>query len=359
MKAFDGERESPADSGEHARVAHDLEIIEPDELGVLTTTRAVVAAARHVQIDREALARLAVQLAAIDPPPGPGWTDDLHFRDGTWKTAGWVLALDALNFCFWSESANPARRWRVEYRQHLYDGYWALAAALRRAVDEGKPIWDPFFLAGLTPRDVAHLLRPHDLAFPEIPLFPMRVQNLHELGQQLIHGFPDRNPVVELIAICEGSAVRLVQEIVSRFRSFNDIATYDGRPVRFYKRAQILAADLHGAFAGESLGRFHDLAGLTAFADYKVPQVLRQFGVLVYEPGLAAKIDARRLLPMGSAEEVEIRAATVWACELLRRHLVDAGAPRPSWAIDQALWTAGQALSAGTAPYHRTYTIFY
>ena len=46
-------------------------------------------------------------------------------------------------------------------------------------------------------------------------------------------------------------------------------------------------------------------------ADYRVPVVLRELGVLQYAPALAAAVDSRRELAPGSQEEVEIRAATV------------------------------------------------
>ncbi|MEA2526329.1 MAG: hypothetical protein QOF73_3556, partial [Thermomicrobiales bacterium] len=256
-------------------------------------------AARRVRIDPARAEAVADEIAATHAEP-PAWNDDLHFRDGTWHTAGWVMVLDALNFCFWSTDPDPRQRWRVQYRGELYDGYWALAAALRRAVDEGRPIWDPSYLLRLSPRDIAHILRPHDLAFPEIPLFPARVLNLHELGRGLMAAYPDDNPVEAFIRDAGRSAARLVERVVATFPSFNDVATYEGREVRFYKRAQILAADLHGAFGGEGLGTFDDLEVLTAFADYKVPQVLRRLGVIVYDEALTAKIDNRVLIPTGS-----------------------------------------------------------
>jgi hypothetical protein len=341
-------------------VSETIELTAPefDPIGVLTSTLPVIQRASHVRIDPDRVTAVAHQIASLSQQP-PSWDDDLHFRDGTWKSAGWVLVLDALNFCFWSESTDPAQRWRVHYGGALHDGYWALVAALRRAVDEGRPLWDPFYLVELTARDVAHILRPHDLAFPEIPLLPLRVQNLHELGRGLIEAFPDRNPVSELIERADHSAAALVNDIAGRFSSFNDVATSGGSPVRFYKRAQILVADLHGAFSGKGLGRFDDLDQLTAFADYKVPQVLRRFGVIAYSEELAAKVDRRALLPAGSAEEVEIRAATVWACELLRRRLADLGRPLRAFEVDWTLWLAGQSLPSDTHPYHRTYTVFY
>ena len=327
-----------------------------DPVRVLTTTLPVVDAAESVRIAYERIDEVAGQLAVTE---APAWDEGLHFRDGTWKTAGWVLVLDALNFCFWSENPDPTQRWRVQYRHTLYDGYYALVAALRRAVEEGRPIWEPSYLARLTSRDIAHILRPHDLDFPEIPLLPLRVQNLRELGTGLIAAFPDRNPVSELIESCDRSAVTFVDRVASLFPSFNDVTIFRGRPVRFFKRAQILVADLHGAFGGTSLGAFDDLDQLTAFADYKVPQVLRRFGLLNYSDELAAKIDRRELIPPGSPEEVEIRATTVWCCELLRRSLADRGTPMRAFEIDWALWQAGQSLPPGAHTYHRTYTVFY
>lgn len=39
--------------------------------------------------------------------------------------------------------------------------------------------------------------------------------------------------------------------------------------VFLYKRAQIFAGDLYGAFQGKGLGAFHDLHLITMFADYR------------------------------------------------------------------------------------------
>jgi hypothetical protein len=329
-----------------------------DPLGVLATTARVVERARVVRIDLEQVEYVAEQLLENVAEP-PTWDDRLHFRDGTWRTAAWVFVLDALNFCFWSIDPDPEERWRVEYADELYDGYWALAAALRRAVEEGKPLWDPRYLVDLPARDVAHILRAHDLAAPEIPLFSLRVTNLHELGRGLIDCYDGPEAAAVLIGGAKRSAAKLIAEVVRRFPSFNDVALYESEEVRFYKRAQILVADLAGAFANEGLGAFEDLDGLTAFADYKVPQLLRRLGVLVYSDDLAGKINRWELIPAGSPAEVEIRAATIWGCELLRQALTHRGRQLRAFEIDWALWTAGQSLPPDAQPYHRTYTGFY
>ena len=95
----------------------------------------------------------------------------------------------------------------------------------------------------------------------------------------------------------------------------------------------------------------------TAFADYKLPQVLRHLGVLAYERTLAGRIDNQELIPQGSEEEIEIRAATVWACDFCAAQWQHDQTVTAA-AIDLRLWLLGQE-SAHMQPYHRTRTIFY
>jgi hypothetical protein len=129
--------------------------------------------------------------------------------------------------------------------------------------------------------------------------------------------------------------------------------------VYFWKRAQIFVADLYHAFAGKGWGAFKDVERLTAFADYKLPQVLRQLGVITYHPELARRIDQRELLPAGSEEEVEIRATIIWAVEALREAFQQAGTAAVSMHVDQWLWRLGQLEAFRGRPYHRCRTIFY
>ena len=211
----------------------------------------------------------------------------------------------------------------------------------------------------MTATDLAHLLRPADANGPRIPLFSNRLANVQELGRGLVDVGGGEQAAARLIEHAGDSAARLVEDVVRRFPSFNDVASYRGHQVRFYKRAQILVSDLTGAFQGEGLGAFTDFDQLTAFADYKVPQVLRQFGILRYHPALAERIARRELIPAGSDEEIEIRAATIWSVERLRQALSAAGSSFTASDIDWLLWQAGQDVPPGTEPYHRTVTIYY
>ena len=134
-------------------------------------------------------------------------------------------------------------------------------------------------------------------------------------------------------------------------------------PVALYKRAQITVQDLAMAVGGEGLGRFDDLADLTMFADNLVPHVLRIDGILEFAPALVQRIEAVEDIPVGSPEEVEIRACGVHAVEMLaaavRTRAVD---PRPritTGSLDNILWNTGADAVYKAVPRHRSRCVFY
>lgn len=316
-------------------------------LGVLESTRRVMDAARDVTIDQDAVERLAARLAdrGVEAPAWRVWP---HWWEDSDRAADYVLVLDALNFCFWGEP-----RWRVEYEGRVLDGYWALAACLRHALEADVPLLDPEYLASFDEFAAAELFEGE----AEIPLLAERIANLREVGRGLLDA---GGSFAEIVHQANGSGEALVAKVVRRFPSFDDVATYNGAEVRIYKRAQILVSDLHGIYGGQSLGAFSDLDRLTAFADYKIPQVLREAGILVYTPALADTVDRQQLIPPGDPREVEIRASTVWGCELLRQALERhrPGPPLRAFEVDWLLWSDAQGRTI-SRPYHRTRTIFY
>jgi hypothetical protein len=333
-----------------------IALLRPDPLGVLESTLPVVHGAVHVRIAPEAVTNFAASPRSAAPPPPP--EDALHCA---WlpprRFCNYLLVLECLNFCFWDEEP----RWRVAYGEGRHDGYWALAAALHRALrEDAVPLWDARWLAEVDEARLARVLRGEGRP---IPLLAERARHLREAGAALLARWG--GDFAKLIDAAEGDAAALVKLIVAEFPSFRDEAEWNGAPVRFWKRAQICAADLARLLPGEGprahpLGRLAGLDRLTAFADYKLPQLLRSLGILVYEPDLARRVDGREPLPAGSAEEVEIRAATVWACELIARELTrrPGAAPVTAAEVDARLWIAGQQ-AAGMKPYHRTRTVYY
>ena len=336
-----------------------------DPIGVLTSCRAVVGSSAHLRIDDNALQRVAADLAKSKETRE--WDADLHYRatgaDGDERTAMWLLVLDALNFCFWGQGADQQQRWRVRWKGELVDGYVALVAALTTAVQRGYPLHDANWLAEVSEEDVRDILAPEE-QHTEIPLFDDRVRNLRELGTGLQS--IGTQPATAFIELAEGSAVDLVRRIVSTFPSFNDVTVWpygdtglSGNEVRFYKRAQILVGDLAGGLAGSPLAEFDDLDQLTAFADYKVPQILREMGVMVYDQQLAQIVDSRTRIPAGDRMEVEIRAATIVACDMLVQALRAHDRHLTAAELDWHLWSLSQSLGGESRPYHLTETIYY
>jgi hypothetical protein len=319
----------------------------PDPLDVLKTTAYVVDHAKSVRINLDAVARAADALAQQQIAP-PAWNYDYHYFDGTPRSVNYLFLLDTLNFCFWGQP-----RWKIEYNGQTLDGYWALAASLKRAIEQNPEIAEGAFLAHITPQQLKGIL----LGKGEIPLFAERWRNVRELGTMLQNLW--EGDAARLVECADHDAARLAQIVIENLSSFNDIAVYDDHEVRLFKRAQILVTDLWGAFRGKDWGEFENISVLTAFADYKLPQILRAWGVMRYAGPLARKIDHKLQIPAGSPTEIEIRAATLWAVEFLRQALKQRGRALESVQVDWILWNASQGKFAGIKPYHHTRTIYY
>ena len=324
-----------------------------DRLGVLTGTAHAVREASLVQLDSDAIKRLAARWAS-EPWPENSAFPEMHYFDGTERTLNWLLLLDALNFCFWAFPGEE--RWRVEWRGETLDGYNALAASLTRAMDEGQPLYDAAYLAALDEEKLADILRPAPDSAP-VPLFAERLANAREVGHILLERYDGQ--FANALDAVGRDAVNLALLLARDFSSFADVAVRNGQPIPFLKRAQICVADVFTAFDGKGLGAITGLERLTAFADYKLPQLLRYQGVMAYAQELAAHVDAYQEIAAGSASEVEIRAGTVWAVELLRRALAKQGIQRSASEIDYRLWSESQTPTPDMLPYHRTRTIYY
>lgn len=279
------------------------------------------------------------------------WIHPCHFFDGTKETVRWIFVLDVLNHCFWPSPGEPV--WTVRYQGRDYSGYWGLAACLKRAQEAGIPITDAACQASIGPED----LRAVFAGRGRIPMFTERLTHLREAGRILRDDW--QGDVTNLVEAASNSAAELLRLITGAFPSFRDEALYHGHRVVFWKRAQIFVADLALAFSGRKWGRFTDIDCLSAFADYKLPQVLRHLGILRYHPDLAARVDAMTRMEPGCDDEVEIRAMTLHAVERIKEVFHRRGRVVNSARVDNWLWQLGQQDRFRSKPYHRCRTIFY
>lgn len=317
---------------------------------VLETVKDVAEMSGQVRLDKEVLVRFSRKMHK-DRVRVPSWKCCYHICGSGEERVAYLLVLDSLNFCFWPASGMD--KWEIEYGSRRLSGYYALAASLKQAIESGIPITRADYLAELSTSKLRKVLGGQG----ELQLLEDRVQILNEVGQLLVEDHDGK--AHQLVEVSGMSAVTLARLLAERLSSFRDVAEYMGHEVFFYKRAQIFAADLYGAFDGKGWGSLMDMGKLTAFADYKLPQVLRHLGVLSYTQALAQAVDQKIPLETGSPEEVEIRANTIWAVELIRRELEQLGTELMAFEIDWILWNMGQAKEFKVRPYHRTVTIFY
>ncbi|GLC34374.1 hypothetical protein PLESTB_000736000 [Pleodorina starrii] len=342
-------RESTARASEHHSAPLPWLVtssLEPAINAVKITAQFVADRAEHVQISQkgisDAVNDLSLdKLAELTAPTA--YNHDLHYVDGGPLTVQYLLVVDALNFCFWPDE-------ELEY-EHLSKGVKAALEADPTVLDADKLLWS-------TGEDVQRLL---GWSKP-VPLQDERARLLREVGSALLQHF--NGQAAKMVEAAGGSALTLVQMVAQLFPGFRDHAVYKGHQVFLYKRAQIFVGDVYGAFGGEGLGTFWDIDQLTMFADYRVPVVLRNMGILSYSEELAAKVERREMIAAGSAEEVEIRACTVVAVERMREAIahkfLGTGAQLPhAIQLDWWLWELGERDRKTHPPHHRTLTVYY
>lgn len=327
-----------------------LELDQADPLGILVSTREVVENARHVQLDKKNLELIIGRLQER-------FAQGLFTQEKDYGSTGnleddiqLVFIENVVNFCFWPDKGQP--KWQVEWQQgSITEGGWyGLKACFDRGLAEGVPILDSDYLSSVSLEDTKRFFR--GINGTEIPLTEQRMNNLHEAGKVLGEKFGGK--FMNIVKASQFDAIELVRLIIQHFPSFRDISPFEGKEVRFLKRAQICPSDL-SYILKNTPHTLKNLEHLTAFADYKLPQVLRMFDILRYDDELAQRVDGMEQLPHDSREEIEIRAATIWAVELLRQHIET----RSAGDIDNALWLISQDVQEDTKPYHRTRTIYY
>lgn len=296
----------------------------------------VAARSSHVVVDSSGIEKAVEEIQ--DSIPKVKWDfEGIHYFDNGPLTVQYLFVLDALNFCFWPD------------KDLSYDH---LALGLKEALQNDKSVFDADRLQKITGPQLRELLK-----WPRpLPLENERVRLLHEVGLELERSFEGK--ASKLVESCGKSAANLVALVTRHFPGFRDHSVYKGHQVFLYKRAQIFAADLWGAFEGQGYGEFNDISSITIFADYIVPAVLRQLGVLRYSSDLASIIEANREIGSGSEEEVELRACSIYAVEKMRELLSKkSGNQVLSVELDLWLWSFG--IQCQSLQHHRTLSIYY
>jgi hypothetical protein len=304
--------------------------------------------AARVRIHYDRIPSYAASLP-LERATAPELDPEHHYFGDRDETVAFLLTLDTINF---GSGYFPHLRKRPGM-----SGYFTVAASLTDRYKESGPL-SAQELALLTAEDCTRIFGQDPDNEPVREFMGLFAVALNDLGRYLIDRFD--GSFTGLVEEAGSSAERLARLLIE-MPYFNDVEPYYGLEVPFYKRAQLTPADLAVTFGGEAPGRFEDLDRLTIFADNLVPHVLRVDEILLYEEGLAARIDAEELIPPGSAEEVEIRAGAVHAVEQMAEELRESGRDDiTAMGLDYLLWNRGQQPHyKKVRPRHRTRTVFY
>jgi hypothetical protein len=336
---------------------------------------------RGVKIHEEHLPRLAKDIIA-KKEQSPSW---IEWDEENWHYSGdkytgsekerkerialYILALDAINFCFWPNRNGENGNNPLEY-EHLAIALRKLAEADDESgdptVEDGAAVkcagsyaLSPENLKAMTSEEMESLLKPH-LGGYYLDNIQKRAMLWSEVGEALLQNF--EGSATLFLDKANNHAPNLVQLVINNFPGFCDQAKLDGGIISFLKRAQIFVGDVNAAL---KLG-LGGMDQLTTFADYRVPQILRHFGILEYSPSLAQTVDTEEEINMDSTDEISIRAATVAAVDdlvefLNRDDRVKSGEPFTAVTVDWYLWQVAERMHQDGAlkPFHRVRTQFY
>lgn len=254
------------------------------------------------------------------------------------------FAFNAANFCYWKEP-----KWTIVHQGNRISGAYGMKAAFNRALEEGFPLTDPIYIETLSEEDFEQIIRGEGT----LPLIAERLSFLHQAGRILREKY--ELSVGNLVESGKGDALQLLDEITSNFPCYDDSVEYRGRKVLFHKRAQLFVNNAHNILVNEGSG-LSRTEELTALADYKVPQLLRNRGILEYGESLAQRIDNYELISAGSNEEVEIRAFTLEACEQIAEDLRGKFPGLKVIDLDRWLYLESKKPSPSDKPHHRAIT---
>ena len=321
-----------------------------DPLGILSSTKPIVESSQFIRIHESHLNDISKLISeklknGID-------TEEMHFGStGNFKDDIQLIFFeDVVNFCFWTEKDKP--KWKIEWPKGIITqgGWYSLTKCFQRALAQKIPILNADYLTKLTMSQTESFFM--GISGIKIPLLKERMINFREAGKVLKKKYNGK--FINCLESAEFDAIKIIKLLLDDFPSFRDISTWEGKSIYFLKRAQICAQDFSYINKDGKGIKIKNIENLTAFADYKIPQMLRKYAVISYEKSLENKIDNYILIPKGSHEEIEIRSATIWCTELIRQKLGKYTASE----IDNALWLISQDQS-DVKPYHRTNTIYY
>jgi hypothetical protein len=312
-------------------------------------SRVVAEQAPHILIVRE---RIVAVAAEFELPPGRGHIGspldpELHYLGHGADTVDYLVTLGALRF---GSGYHP----RLAKQPGLSVGQSLIARLAERFRTRG-----PFTMEELenASRDsCAALFGQNVNESAQAELMELFARALRDLGRMLAERYG--GSTVRFVEAAEGSASAW-RRATRRCRISSTSSATAASTSPFFLRGQRVAVDLAQAFDLQGAGAFHDLDLLAPSADNIVPHVLRMDGILRYDRALSERIDRGEAVPAHAEREVEIRAASIHAVELLCAAIARRGSKVTTLQVDSWLRMRGRQPGYRARPRHRARTVLY
>jgi hypothetical protein len=266
-----------------------------------------------------------------------------------------ILTADCVDTAFTDFSTHV--KFGVDYAGRHWSDSDGLFACMKRAMDNGIPILDGKFLAGVTRSEMERIFA----ANIELPMLDEKMEIWHQVGAVLAEKYRGRfhNFVKSCPPRIYDNGAGLIDRMVKEFPRFNDVSPYDGATIKIYKLPQLGTWFVYSALRKSGQFPLADVDKMTAFADYIVPVALRLLRIMSHSPELERAINTYQMIPRDSRQEVEIRAHCIYASALLCEE-VNSRRPKDQQIIipqiDARLWTHYHTT---WWPHHLTRTIMY
>lgn len=317
---------------------------------ILSNTKFVVDNARHVKINKDKIKEFCRNFHHEDVNP---WLSEAPLdisKLNEEQILNFLLVYSTIGFCYWGYPL-----WSIEHHGKKHIGSFAMISAIMKAHEMKVKILDPKYRSQISEKEFSKILEIRE--DNKIALFNERLKFLNESGKVIIDKYDGK--VSNLLKSAEGDVIKLLGILIKNFSSYNDSYKYNGKDVYFYKKAQLFISDVFHTFRGEGIGHFNNIEELTALADYRIPQVLRNLGILVYSKELAEKIDKGISIPKGSQEEIELRASVIWAVQLIYASVKSREKMLLPIRVNDHLWLLRRQKFSEDEIHHKTITTAY
>lgn len=282
---------------------------------VLESTKGIYENSKHIKVNKDQIIKISEQFAKEDLVI-PEWNDPVFLDTNWWEVVDFFFLANSINFAFTDFKSKI--KFETEYQGVKWRRAYGMFACLKRAYENKIPILDSNYLKQISKGDMKKIFSGNI----EIPMLDERTDIFREVGKILSEKYLGSFSC--LLTSSQNKLFNnnkgLVEKLVCDFPSFNDSMKYKGKKVCFYKRAQLAPAMLYEKFH-KKFELFKDIDKLTVFADYVLPKALRDLGIFEYSKALKNKVDNGVLIKSNSKTELEIRACTIHAADILIKEI--------------------------------------